>query len=126
MGPCHRCLWPHMADAEAARCAGEAAIGDERDLIAAPLAVNRRCGRQHFAHAWAALGAFVSNHEDFAILIIALLHGGEASSSHSKTRAGPSNLRLAMPATFTIAPSGARLPRRPTTPPVGERGLETG
>ena len=28
-----------------------------------------------------------------------------------------------MPATFTIAPSGARLPFRPTTPPVAVIGL---
>ena len=31
-----------------------------------------------------------------------------------------------MPATFTIAPSGARLPLRPTTPPVGDSGLSAG
>ena len=31
-----------------------------------------------------------------------------------------------MPATLTIAPSGASEPQRPTTPPVGESGLETG
>ena len=31
-----------------------------------------------------------------------------------------------MPATFTIAPSGARLPCRPTTPPVGVIGLSAG
>ena len=31
-----------------------------------------------------------------------------------------------MPATFTIAPSGARLPFRPTTPPVGDSGLSAG
>ena len=31
-----------------------------------------------------------------------------------------------MPATFTIAPSGARLPFSPTTPPVGEIGFDTG
>ena len=30
-----------------------------------------------------------------------------------------------MPATFTIAPSGAKLPRRPTTPPVGVIGVFT-
>ena len=28
-----------------------------------------------------------------------------------------------MPATFTIAPSGARLPLSPTTPPVGDQRL---
>ena len=31
-----------------------------------------------------------------------------------------------MPATFTMAPSGARFPRSPTTPPVGVIGFDTG
>ena len=31
-----------------------------------------------------------------------------------------------MPATLTIAPSGASEPLSPTTPPVGEIGFETG
>ena len=31
-----------------------------------------------------------------------------------------------MPATFTMAPSGARLPFRPTTPPVCDSGLLVG
>ena len=31
-----------------------------------------------------------------------------------------------MPAIFTMPPSGARLPLRPTTPPVLDRALETG
>ncbi len=46
-----------------------------------------------------------------------------ASSSQSKQRAGPLNLSLSMPAILTIAPSGARLPFRPTTPPVLLSGL---
>ncbi len=51
----------------------------------------------------------------------------KASSSHSKTRAGPVKTWLSgvMPATFTIAPSGARLPIRPTTPPVFVIGVAT-
>ena len=39
------------------------------------------------------------------------------ASSVSKQRAGPRNWRRARPAIFTMAPSGARLPLRPTTPP---------
>src|SRR3546814_9583672 len=35
----------------------------------------------------------------------------KASSSQSKTRAGPLNCKRCIPATLTIAPSGARLPR---------------
>src|ERR1043166_7474308 len=45
------------------------------------------------------------------------------ASSPSKQRAGPVNFSSLMPATLTIAPSGARLPLRPTTPPVGVGGL---
>ena len=49
-----------------------------------------------------------------------------ASSSHSNTRAGPRNLRLGRPATFTIAPSGASVPFSPTTPPQLVIGLLVG
>src|SRR3989337_2302151 len=48
-------LRPDMADAKAARGAREAAIGDERHLVAHALAVDRRRGRQHLAPARAAL-----------------------------------------------------------------------
>src|SRR3569623_3738643 len=40
-------LRPDMADTEAARRPREAAVGDERDLVAHALAVERRRGRQH-------------------------------------------------------------------------------
>ena len=46
------------------------------------------------------------------------------SSSQSNTRAGPLNWSRFIPATFTIAPSGASVPFRPTTPPVGLIGVE--
>ena len=51
-----------------------------------------------------------------------------ASSSHSKTRAGPVKTcsSCVIPATFTMAPSGARLPFRPTTPPVFVIGVAIG
>src|ERR1700751_4240178 len=48
-----------------------------------------------------------------------LFTASNASSSRSKQRAGPVNFKPDMPATLTMAPSGARLPFRPTTPPVG-------
>jgi hypothetical protein len=44
------------------------------------------------------------------------------SSSHSNTCAGPRNCSRFIPATLTIAPSGASEPRKPTTPPVGVIG----
>ena len=46
-----------------------------------------------------------------------------ASSSQSKHLAIPLNYFELRPATLTIAPSGARFPLRPTTPPVFEIGL---
>src|SRR6185436_15959746 len=83
-----RRLRSDMADAEAARRAGEPSVGDERDFFAGALAVKR--GRRR------------------------------------KQRAGPLNFSVFMPAIFTIAPSGARLPLSPTTPPVGSSGLSAG
>ena len=49
-----------------------------------------------------------------------------ACSSLLKTLAGPRCFNLLIPATLTIAPSGAKLPFKPTTPPVGEIGLLIG
>src|SRR5713226_2905093 len=59
-----RRLGPDMADAEAARRAGEAAVGDQRDLAAGALAVERRRGRQHLAHAGPAARPLVADDED--------------------------------------------------------------
>ena len=67
--PAERRLRPDMADAEAARAAGEAAVGDQRDLLADALAVERRGGRQHLAHAGAAARALVADDEDLAFLV---------------------------------------------------------
>src|SRR3546814_5810894 len=62
-----------MADAEATRAARKTAVGDERDLFAHPLPVERGGGRQHLTHTGATLGAFVTDHDhrtfgDLAIL----------------------------------------------------------
>src|ERR1700716_4662604 len=54
------------------------------------------------------------------------LTASKHASSPSKQRAGPVNFKSAIPATFTIAPSGARLPLSPTTPPLAESGLSAG
>src|SRR5579875_781044 len=45
-----------------------------------------------------------------------------ASSSRSKTRAGPRWCSRSWPAILTTAPSGASIPRRMTRPPVGLKG----
>src|SRR5207245_7849997 len=56
-------LRPDMADTEATRSAGEATISDQGHLAAHALAVQRRRGRQHLAHARTALGSFVADDE---------------------------------------------------------------
>ena len=48
-----------------------------------------------------------------------------ASSSESKTRAGPRCSRRSCPLILATQPSGARLPFRITSPPVGFRGLSS-
>src|SRR5437763_4060840 len=69
---------PDMADAEAAGGAGEATVGDERDLAAHALAGQRRGGLEHFPHAGPALRALVADHDDFAFAVGALLDGLES------------------------------------------------
>src|SRR5439155_361622 len=49
-----------------------------------------------------------------------------ASSSRSKTRAGPRCVVRSWPAIFTTQPSGARLPFRMTRPPLGLSGRSSG
>src|ERR1700730_4552994 len=71
-------LGPDMADAEAARRAREAAVGDERDLAAGALAVERRRRRQHLAHAGTAARPLVADDEDVPLLVLPLLDAGEA------------------------------------------------
>src|SRR5689334_15393919 len=61
--PAHRRLRADMADAEAARRAREAAIGDERDLAAGALTVERCRRRQHLTHARPAARPFVADDE---------------------------------------------------------------
>src|SRR4051812_32253609 len=51
---------PDMADAETARRARKTTVGDEGDLAAHALAVERRSRRQHLPHARAAARTFVT------------------------------------------------------------------
>src|SRR5580658_322745 len=75
--PADRRLRPDMADAEAARRAREPPVGNERNLAARALAVKGRGGGQHLAHAGAALGALVADHEHVAFPVLTRLHGLE-------------------------------------------------
>jgi hypothetical protein len=66
-----------MAHAEAARRAREAAIGDQRDLLAHALTGQGRGRGQHLAHPRAALRPLVADDDDLAFLVAAVLHGLE-------------------------------------------------
>ena len=72
------CLGRHVADHEAVRRAGEAAVRDERDRVGEPLADDRGGHVQHLAHARAAGRALVADHDDVAGQDRASLDGGEA------------------------------------------------
>ena len=67
-------LGADVADAEAAGGAGEAAVGDERHLLAHALAGEGGGGGEHLAHAGAADRALVADDDDLALLVGALLH----------------------------------------------------
>ena len=67
-------LGADVADAEAAGGAGEAAVGDQRHLLAHALAGEGGGGREHLAHAGAADRALVADDDDLALLVGALLH----------------------------------------------------
>ena len=56
-----------MPHHEAVAAAGEAAIGDQRDIGAQALAHQRRGGAQHLAHAGSAAGTLVANHQHITL-----------------------------------------------------------
>ena len=59
-------LWRDVGDHESMRCAREAAVSNECDLVAEPL-THECCGHgEHFAHPWATNRAFVADHHDVA------------------------------------------------------------
>src|ERR1700733_791800 len=68
-----------MADAKTARRAGEAAVGDQRDLAAHALTVERSGGPQNFTHAGAAFRALITDDQHVAFPVRPVLDGFEAS-----------------------------------------------
>ena len=70
-------LRPDMADAEAARRAGEPSVRDQRHRLAEAAPVDRGGRRQHLAHAGPALGAFIADDDDIARLDAPVDHGVE-------------------------------------------------
>ena len=78
-----------VPDHQAVRRAGEAAVRDQRDLVAEALA-DERCGDvQHLAHPGPAGRALVADHDDVARRIVRALTAAKHASSESNTRAGP-------------------------------------
>ena len=77
-----------VADHEAVGGAAEAAVGDQRDVVAEAAADQRGGDAEHLAHAGAAGRTFVADHDHVAGLAIApCLHGGERVLPRSRTRA---------------------------------------
>ena len=72
-----RGLGGDVADDEAVRAAGEAAIGDQRHVFAEALAHDGAGGGEHLAHAGAADRAFVPDDDDVAFLHGAIEDAGE-------------------------------------------------
>jgi hypothetical protein len=66
-----------VADHEAMGGAGETAVGDQRHVVAEAAADQRRGDAEHLAHAGAAGGPFVADHDDVAGVDAIALHGGE-------------------------------------------------
>ena len=79
-----------VAGHEAAGRAGEAAVREQGDGLAEALADEGRGDAEHLAHAGSALGAFVADHDHVVVRrCLPACTASMASSSESKTRAGP-------------------------------------
>src|SRR5262245_13035507 len=78
-GSTDRRFRPDMADAKTAGGARETSVGDQGDLVAHALTIERGRGREHLAHARPALGAFVTDHQHFAFPVRLVLDRFEAS-----------------------------------------------
>ena len=104
-------LGRHVADDEAVGAAGEAAVGEERHVLAEARAHDDGGGRQHLRHAGPALRALVADHDHAALADLAALDGVRACPPRSRRPGrGPENDRPSLPVIFATAPSGARLP----------------
>src|SRR5215469_10243791 len=69
----------HVTGHQTVRCAAETAVGQKSDGVAEPCSHKSSGNRQHFAHAGAAFGSFVTNHDDVASLNFVLVNFGEGS-----------------------------------------------
>jgi hypothetical protein len=79
-----------VADHQAVGAAGEPAVGEQRDVLAQPLADERRGDGQHLLHARAADRTLVADHDDVALVDLLVLDRVVAGVSLSRRRApGP-------------------------------------
>ena len=66
-----------MADHRPVGCAGESAVGNQGHRVAQTLTDKRPGYGQHFPHTGAALGAFIADDNDVALVYLAPLNGLE-------------------------------------------------
>src|SRR4029078_8342415 len=107
--PPDRCLGPDVADAEAPRRAGKPAVGDQGHLAARALSVERGGGRQHLTHTRTALGAFVTNDEHVAFLVLARLDRGESILLAVEATRRPGEFQLLHDSHFHDRPFGREI-----------------
>ena len=99
-----------VADDEAARAAGEATVGDERDVVAEAAAHDGAGGGEHFAHAGSAFGPFVADDDDVTLFDFVGEDGLERGFLGIEDAGFAVNFSPSLPEIFATPPSGARLP----------------
>src|SRR2546423_11518007 len=98
-----------MADAEAARRAREAPVGDQRDFVGETLAVKRRRRGQHLTHARTALGSLMADDDHITFLVVARLHGGECLLFAIENARGSSMMEMLQPGHFHDSAFGSEV-----------------
>ena len=99
-----------MADAEPARRAGEAPVGDQRDRFAQARADDRAGDREHLAHAGPAARPLVPDDDDVARFDVLRLDRLERSLFAVEDARRAAMLHAIGARDLHDAPSGARLP----------------
>jgi hypothetical protein len=101
-----------VADDEAVRAAGEAPVGDQRDVLAETGAHDGAGGGEHLRHAGPPFGTLVADHDHIALLDLAVLERMQHVLLGIEDARRPSKRSPSLPVILATAPSGARLPRR--------------
>ena len=103
------CLRGDVADHQPVRRAGEAAVGDEGDLVAEPLADERRGHVQHLAHSRSAGRPLVPDDDHVARHDRPSLDGGEAILLGVEHARGPAMVQPFVPCELDDAPVGRKI-----------------